>query len=627
MKQKHLKILCISIICIIASLLTEIFVFNFRNLGGKTEEMSYSLVSSEESKKITHDSHKTAFKLNLSSPYINKLIVNYETKKDVPYSLIYTHDSLYGRNATDTFNDIFDDSFQESVTNLDQNISDIYIVYDESDVENLNLKQINVDNSFHFNTIRFIIILLSLSLVCSVYFFYKSGFKTEKLHIYFVVISSILGAITILAQPSATFYSFDDQIHFQKVVDITGGDLHYSTGEYHLTEANVANSAGHYSVNSIEEQTAQNDLFNSGPSQLTKHVANTVPTYDKFSYLPMAIGYHLAKLVGLPFYICFIIGKFFNLLSFTLLIGYAIKTIKIGKRLLLVIALFPTNIFLASQYSYDPAVFSGITIFIAHLVNLFIDHKSKFDFRTLVIMLLSLSYACFTKAIYAPLLLLTLFIPQTKFKDKKQSLQIKTGLFAITLLLLFTFILPALSGEMNSDLRGGNTSVGGQLSLVLSHPFDYSKILADTALGQLGFKLFNPLAIGNFAYTENPIINISSNFFYIFLFILFFVFITDNHDNILSKKQRTLMLCINAVIVIFIWTALYLSYTPVGENTIFGVQDRYFLPLLFPILLCLQPKSIENHINPRLYNASIAIIPALITFICIIASIVIPYAN
>ena len=625
MKRKSIKLAIIFVSCIVLSLLIEVFGFNFRTLKSDVQETSYSELSSSETKEITNDSHKKAIEIKLSKSFVNKLIIDYEAKKDVPYSIIYSHSSLYGKESTESFDDIFDDSFSKSVTNINQSVSKIILAYNQSDSNNFTVNQITVDNSFHFNVIRFLIVLLSLLLLYSLYSFYKAGFKTEKLHIYFTIISLILGGITILAQPTATFYSFDDQIHFQKVVDITGGSLNYNVGEYHLTEANVKNSAGHNSVNSIEEQQAQDSLFNSGASKLTKKVANTAPTYDKFSYLPMAIGYHLAKLIGLPFTVCFIIGKFFNLLVYILLIAYSIKTIKIGKRLLLVIALFPTNIFLASQYSYDPAVFSGITVFFAHLVNLFMDKESKLDFKTLVIMLLSLSYSCFAKAIYAPLLLLTLFIPKTKFENKNQSLPVKTGLFVITLLLLATFILPALSGEMASDLRGGNTSVSGQLSLILTHPFDYANILGDTAIGQLGFKFFNPAAISNYGYVTNPI-DIFSNFYYIFLFLIFFVFLTDNHNNTLSNQQKTIILAINAIIVILIWTALYLSYTPVGENTIFGVQDRYFLPLLFPTLLCLQFKNIKNTISPRKYNAGITIIPTVITFICIFASIVIPYA-
>ena len=35
------------------------------------------------------------------------------------------------------------------------------------------------------------------------------------------------------------------------------------------------------------------------------------------------------------------------------------------------------------------------------------------------------------------------------------------------------------------------------------------------------------------------------------------------------------------ITVVLIWVALYLSFTPVGEEAIAGVQARYYLPLLY----------------------------------------------
>lgn len=36
-----------------------------------------------------------------------------------------------------------------------------------------------------------------------------------------------------------------------------------------------------------------------------------------------------------------------------------------------------------------------------------------------------------------------------------------------------------------------------------------------------------------------------------------------------------------------IWLALYLSFTPVGENEIRGVQARYYLPLIYMLFALL----------------------------------------
>ena len=588
MNKKIYKYIIGIIVCLLLSILTEIIGFNFKAITSSDEK--FQDVTFSES----HNGDETTLKLSTDNRYINKLIIEYQTSKDVNYSLNYSSSGLFNDEKTITFEDIFDDSFNQSVINLDCQPSNAIIVYKQSKTAQLEIKTITIDNSFHFNIVRTISVFLSFILIFSLICFYRNGFKTSKLHLYFAIVCSLLGAIIIISQPSATYFSFDDQIHFQNIIDLFHvGHTTYSIGEYQLIDSNVSNSAGHNSIDSIEEQRAQNELFNSGDSDFSKNVT-FAPTYNKIGYLPMAIGYHLARLVNLPFTACFKIGKIFNLLFYVLIMAYAIKTIKIGKRLLSVIALIPANIFLASQYSYDPAVIIGITVFVAHLINLYLDKNTKFDFRIAVIMLASISYACFVKAIYVPFLLLALLIPKERFDSKKQSHLVKIGIIVVAFLLSATFILPTISGTMESDSRGGNTSVSGQLSTVLSNPLDYATLLGNTAISQFSDMTMNNFS--NYGYIVNQTTISSTNFLYILLILLLFTFLTDNDENNLIKKQRFAILIANLATILFIWTALYLTFNPIGNNTIKGVQSRYFLPLFFPLLICLQPKNIKNAI-------------------------------
>lgn len=618
MKKRIIQIFLAICCCLALSAIIESLGFNFNTIFKKPD--SIQNIAYQKSDNNT----TTEIKIDINEQYVNKLIFNYDTPSDINYILKYSYHGPYGNIVEKTFEDVFDDTFHKSVVNLDKTVSSISIEYEKNDkTKELELKGIDADNAFHFNTTRAFCSFLVLSLLCAFYFFYKDGFKTEKLHIYFAVTCSIVGALFITAQPSTTFYSWDDQIHFQSTIDLFGGDITYSIGEYNSTEANISNSAGRNSINSIEEQHAQNEYYNSGLSDFSKHTS-WLPSYNKVAYIPMSIGYHVAKGIGLPFSTCFKIGKLINLLVYVLLIAYAIKTIKIGKKLLTIIALIPTNVFLASQYSYDPVAFGGITVFFAHLINLYLDKTTKFDFKTALIMIASISIACFTKAIYAPLLLLTLLVPKERFKTKKQSRLVKIGLLGITILLLATFILPTLSGSMNSDPRGGNTSVSKQLSLIMSHPVDYATILNNNATPVFITRFLSSFT--DFAYIPNVTGKSSTNFFYILIFTIFFIFLIDNKDNRLAKKQRFIIIATIIIIIAMIWTALYLSYAPVGSDSIGGVQGRYFLPLLFPLLICLQPTNITLKNSPKLQNAISIIVPAIITIIMAISSILAAYS-
>ena len=246
------------------------------------------------------------------------------------------------------------------------------------------------------------------------------------------------------------------------------------------------------------------------------------------------------------------------------------------------------------------------------------------DFKTAIIMLASISYACFVKAIYAPFLLLALFVPKERFDNQKQSRLVKSGIIGVTILLLATFILPTISGTMESDSRGGNTSVSEQLSSIISNPIDYTKLLGNTAVAEFSDKTLD--SFSNYAYITNQATINSTNFLYTLFILLLFVFLTDNNGNNLTKKQRSVTFIACLTTTLFIWTALYLSFTPIGSDSINGVQSRYFLPLLFPLLLCLQPKNIHNSIKPKIYNTIIIATPAIINLIMIIMSILAIYA-
>ncbi len=616
MKKRLLIILSVFLSCTLIASLVEVFIFNFQSLTLDQSSQSIPELSFE----LDKGKEENTIHVDLDNYFVNKLHINYETKENIDYSLSYTHAGLYNKETTETIEaDKFEKAFSSATINIGQTVSNLSIKYPSE--SSLKITQISVDNNFHFNIFRTIFILLVLMLIASLILFYRAGFKTEKLHIYFAVVASLLGLMFITAQPASTFTSWDDQIHFQTAVDWFGGNTTYSSGEYNLSNVDIENSVGRNSISSVEEKQTQIDYFNSSTDPGYTSSNSRLSFIGKLPYFPMALGYNLAKLLHLPFTICFYIGKIFNLLFFVILTAYAIKTIKIGKRLLAVIALIPTSIFLASSYSHDPIIFSGIVIFFAHLVNLYIDKKSRLDFQTALIMLSAISLACLAKPVYAPFILLMLLIPKDRFSIPSKSTFIKIGFICITLLLL---VSPIFNGGVSTDTRGSNTSFGGQLSLIISHPLDYLTILKNNALDGFFARTFSINTLTSFAYLSK--MSAESNFYFIIVLLLVFTCLTDNKDNRLSKIQRLAIFTSMLPVIALIWTILYLSYTEVGSEVILGVQGRYFIPLFLPLLLIIQPKNIQNSISPKLLNLISLAIPAFIIIISIYNLILLPYS-
>lgn len=583
----------------------EVFGFNFKLLT--LDEVDSGVTELSYKSEVTGD--KSLIKINLDGLYVNKLIVEYEADADVEYKLNYSERDYYNGLNVSTVDDIFDNEVNEAITNIKNEVENIEISYDID--KEIRFKSIFIDNSVRINYFRIIFMCFVMSAMLILSWYYKNGGHTSILHRYFIIMGLILGGAMIILQPSATYYCWDDQIHFLNVYELAGGNLDWSVGEVQMV---LDEAFGRDSIDSIEEQINQKQYLNRDELAGYSTYGGRFITYNKLAYIPSAIGYYSAKLIGLPFDICFMFGKFMNLLVYLFLIGYAIKITKVGKRLLVVLGFIPTSLFLASQYSYDSAVIAGFILAMVMLVNWFIDKECKVDFKSLLIFILAMLYGCFPKAVYIPFILLFLFVPTDRFRSKRESILVKSGIFVICLLMMATFVLPVVSGgAVTGDARGGDTSVAGQLKVILSNPFGYVKILNDTMVKNFISSFIGIGALGSFAYMGN----LSTNLYLIFLILLIVVsFIEASKFNI-DKVYKGIFLVITLGVVLLIWTALYLSFTPVGYNTINGVQPRYFIPLLFPFLICLGGSKFKFKVSSKLYNLVVLLVPVIVIFIAI----------
>lgn len=594
------------IICLVGiSFLIELFVFNFDLLTLEKDINGITEVSYKEN--VVDD--KIVLSMDFDNLYVNKLRIQYETLDDIDYEIKYYEKDYYDGSNEILLDDIFDNEVNESISYLGNKIDSMEISYDRN--SEIEIEDITIDNRLKINYFR--IIFINLIIIASVILikYYKNGSKNESFYKYFILIGLILGSAIIVLQPSATYYSWDDQIHFLNVYELAGGNLNWSVGE---TQMVFDSPVGRDSIDSMEEQLNQKEYLNSKDVTNYNTYGGRFITYNKIAYIPSAVGYYGGKLLGLPFDICFMLGKFMNLFVYLFIIGYAIKVSKVGKRLLAVLGLIPTSLFLACQYSYDAAVISGFVLAMVCLINWFVDKEFKVNFKNLFIFIIAMLYGCFPKAVYIPFMLLFLFIPTDRFRNKKESIYIKIGMLFICVLVMATFVMPVVSGgAVTGDARGGDTSVAGQLKVILEHPIGYLRVLNDTMIKEFINSFVGSGAIGSFAYIGN----ISSNLYLMYLILIVVVSLIDSSNLSINKFHKLLFMLVILGVVLLIWTALYLSFTPIGSNIIDGVQPRYFLPLLFPLLVCLGSSKFKVKISDKIYNFIVLGIPVIIIFMAV----------
>lgn len=284
-------------------------------------------------------------------------------------------------------------------------------------------------------------------------------------------------------------------------------------------------------------------------------------------------------------------GKFSNLLMYIFTSFYAIKFAKKYKLTLAVFCLFPTSIFLASSYSYDPTSIGFLMLGTVILVNEWMTPSKQVKLISLIAMYILFFIGSYHKAIYFPFLVMMYFIPKQKFKSKRifiLSIIITSVLIGV---LISTYILPTLlnPGSVVGDLRGGDVDVAGQIKFIFTNPLQYSQILIQN-ITSTGFYNFFQYPFSNLAYLGS----IHSTFQWVLTLVFIWVLLTDHKKDYSCETdvkpfQKVVLILVHIATVVLIWTSMFVAFNPVASTFIGGVQARYFFPLIPLLLFSLKP--------------------------------------
>ena len=601
MKNKKIFVILTIIISLLVALFFEIFVMNFKLLN-KQSDLNPTIIESKDIDLINNEyittSDNSYIVINIKDYYINKINFDYESEGDFPWSYSY-----FVNNEEIVVGNISAQILNKAVKKVDKNTDKLKITINS---KNVKISNIQVNNSIYINWYRVLVIFVSLTTILLVFKFRdKISLKLEKT---FVILALVYGVLFIIISPKTVYTSYDDQIHFSHALNpFKQSEITYSYAEQMIEIG--SNTRNDEYTNTLEEKQILYDKLNELHKQSKNRVIeveNGRSFYANIVYIPFYIGYKLGNILNFDFTICFMLGKFFNLLLYIFMYYIAIKESKYLKKVIFLLGLIPTSLFYATQYSYDPTIISGLTLATVFFINMM--DSDKINKKDMMCFLLSIIWASLPKAIYCIFLLVLLFIPNSKFKSKKQANLIKFLIIFITIMLLITFVLPAVSGQMSGDPRGGNTSVNGQIKYILSSPMTFIKLIITFTLRALPTSLFGINNYASFGYL------ISNKYFSIFHYtylidLLYFTF-TGNIFSKYNARYKLLMIFEAFATWILFCTALYLQFTPVGSDSINGVQARYMLPMYLPILSALTPLKIKN-------NADDSLILILIPTICL----------
>ena len=198
-------------------------------------------------------------------------------------------------------------------------------------------------------------------------------------------------------------------------------------------------------------------------------------------------------------------------------------------------------------------------------------------------------------------------IPASKFGNKKRMFLIFGLISLFTILLVVTWNVMASGLYMTIN---PGVSAKDQLFFVLLHPFNFIQILTNT-LFTFNLGMFPFIIVGVWGWPDMPL---PYWVYIIYFFALFVIAVLDKNPIKIALVQKYIFLGLFLFITITIFLIEYITWTSVGAPVIFGIQSRYFIPILPLLFLFLHRNDYTK--NRILYESMIT------AFIIIFLSIV-----
>lgn len=460
----------------------------------------------------------------------------------------------------------------------------------------VSIAQIKIDNSYYFNPYRFLFICVVDALLLILFLLRKRIGQNPEYG--FLAVALLCGTLIAMSE-TRSYVSWDERIHYKGADKISLKNIIKKDTVDIYSRANSIPCSY-----SIKEQQNIDEYFDhdyaKGVAKNKTGKFSLTEAYNEIGYWPSALALMLGRLIDLPSHIIFVFGRWINVIFFSLIVFWAIRKLKTGKMIMAIIALFPTSIFLASNYGYDSWVTAFSMLGLAYVFSELQQPEKKITAREMAIMIGAFVIGFGPKAIYFPLMFLLFLLRPAKFDSPKQY---KKFMLAVSVAIVFvvgSFMLPfMIAGPGNGDGRGGDAvDSTEQVRFILSDPIVYSKILFNFIKGYI-----NPLnaadMIAFFAYLGGM-----KGFGIISTLLLVAVFTDKNEydEKTANLKTRLLVVGIFLATVALIATALYVAFTAVRSPIIVGVQPRYLIPLIFPLLFVAGSSRLKNAINKNIYN-------------------------
>lgn len=331
-------------------------------------------------------------------------------------------------------------------------------------------------------------------------------------------------------------------------------------------------------------------------------------------YFPAIVGMIGSKLIGLNTVMMYFIARFLMLLVYAVIGYFAIRKIPTGKALLALIMAMPTSLSRAACVSQDGILHAFSFLFMAYAIY-FAFSGNQIKVKETIVAAISAGVLVLGKGgAYAPLLLMLFLIPKENFGTK-----VKYPVVIVTSVLFAFLVFLVSHPDLLKDLIGSGKGVEDELLWnedpsytikdLLTRPGHTVKMFFGTFIAYFG-QFFGEMIAGGYGWLQissSPVIVAGC-----FLLIIMAALSEKNQTIVMTGKQR-LITGVSALGAIFLVVlSMWIFWTPITFEYIAGLQGRYFILALFPIMLMFRNNKLV--IKPDIDNKSMIILSGLIIF-------------
>lgn len=299
-------------------------------------------------------------------------------------------------------------------------------------------------------------------------------------------------------------------------------------------------------------------------------------------YLPAALGITVGRFIGASGMITYQLARIFSLLIYVLLSWMAVRIMPFCNSMTAMTALMLISLQQASSASYDAFIIGTIFLFVSVTLKLAYDEKKKNTKLYIVVLILSaLLIAVVKGGVYIPVLLTTLLILK-EFVRKNQSKKQLTRKIVVAIVLVTVVVISATLYKFypfvnellkNTEVHGGERYT---LSEIIAHPFGIIYMFWRT-LTKNGEVYMRGLFGGMLGWHN---IKISWLFIMPIIIGIWFLVHVENERPPKSKFYKDISLLMSGMVIVLVMFAMLLAETTNTASTIWGIQGRYFIPIV-----------------------------------------------